>query len=211
MRMEPLNPPATDALLLDEIRGHLCLDAADDDAMMGTLARTAEAMMEAHLGVALVARDVAFHLDGFRACPSACAPWWQGTREGPMTWATGAARAIALPLRPLIDVLKVEIWQQDGWQEWASENYSATPGMMPFLRPAGGTGWPAVGRPQEGLRITARVGFGEDWNAVPATIRHAMLQLVAWLYSHRGDEAGDNALVASGAAAMVASYRKVRL
>jgi hypothetical protein len=211
MRIETLTPPATDALLLGEIRTHLRTDSAEDDAALATLARTAEAMMEAHLGLALVNRDVALYLDRFPTCEQNNTCWWQGMREGPMSWLSGVGRALELPLRPLIAISKVEVWQGDGWQEWAAANYSVSPGLLPLLHLAGGNVWPMPSRPADGIRITARTGFGEDWNAVPATIRHAMLQLVAWLYTHKGDEPGENAVTASGAASMVNAYRRARL
>ena len=211
MRIEILTSATCDPLLLDDVRTHLRTDSADDDATLATLARTAEAMMEAHLGVALIARDVAMYLDQFPSRAAACSDWWQGTREGPMDWISGASGAAILPARPLISLSKIEVWQAGGWQEWATVNYSASTGLMPLLHRAQGSAWPVPDRAQEGIRIAGRVGFGENWNAVPANLRHAMLQLVAWLYTHRGDEAGEDAMRASGAAAMVTNFRKVRL
>lgn len=211
MRIETLIPAATDALLLDEVRNHLRIGGADDDATLATLARTAEGLMEAYLGAALVARDTVIYLDGLPECTDAPACWWQGTREGPMSWATGEGRALLLPLRPLIALSEIAVWQAGAWQVWDSAHYSASLGIMPSLQLAGGALWPRPQRASEGIRITARFGFGENWNAVPATIRHALLQLVAWLYTHKGDEDSENAIERSGAAAMVASFRKVRL
>jgi uncharacterized phiE125 gp8 family phage protein len=168
-------------------------------------------MMEAHLGVALIARDVALYLNRVPACEQSNACWWQGTREGPAAWLSGAEHVLELPLRPLTMITKVEVWQAEGWQEWAAENYSVSLGLLPFLHLASGRAWPMPIRTTDGIRITARIGFGEDWNAVPTTIRHAMLQLIAWLYTHKGDEPGANAITASGAANMVGAYRRARL
>ncbi|WP_417451283.1 head-tail connector protein [Kordiimonas sp.] len=212
MHIETLTPPAADTLLLDEVRGHLRLDGADDDAGLATLARTAEGLMENYLGAALVARDVALYLDGFPALGMAVHEcWWQGTREGPINWLHASPQSLPLPLRPLISIASIEIWQAEGWQTWDASNYSTSSGRIPLLHLTSGVGWPAPARARSGIRITARVGFGENWNAVPEVIRHAMLQLVAYLYTHRGDEGADDVLVSSGAAQMVNAYRQVKL
>ncbi|WP_262689788.1 head-tail connector protein [Kordiimonas aestuarii] len=212
MLMETLTPPETDTLLLDDVRGHLRLDSAEDDAGLAVLARTAEALMEAHLGAALVARDMVLSLDSFPAsCSGTADRWWQGTREGPMSWLHASARSFPLPLRPLISIASIEVWQAPGWQSWPASNYNITPGLLPMLHLAAGTSWPVPSRERAGVRITARTGFGENWNAVPELIRHALLQLVAYLYTHRGDEGAEDAVHASGAASMVSQYRQVKL
>ena len=211
MRIETLSAPTSGTLLLDEVKDHLRLGSSDEDAALAALMRTAETMMENHLGAALVAREVRVYLDRFTASAATPDLWWQGTLEGPMSWAQGAASTLPLPVRPLIEVSKVEIWRADGWDEWPAANYSVSPGMTAFLHAADGAAWPTPARASGGIRITARIGFGEDWNAVPPAVRHALQQLVAWLYSHRGDEAAEDAMTASGAVALVAPYRKARL
>ena len=87
---------------------------------------------------------------------------------------------------------------------------SFRPGLAPEVALLGVMTAPAEQREQ--IRITARAGFGENWNAVPLVIRQALLQLVTYLYTHRGDTGeGANALTASGASALVSTYRQVRL
>jgi len=55
------------------------------------------------------------------------------------------------------------------------------------------------------IAFTAGYGVGAD---VPAPIKSAILQTIAWLYEHRG---GDAAPVPDGALALLAPYRVTRL
>ncbi len=189
MRFEVLTRPASDPLLLDEVKDHLRVDGGDDDASLGALIEAATACLEAHLGAALVARDVHIFLDHI---PISTAP----------------AR---LPVRPIAALDAVEVKLADGtWQAVAQEAVSFRPGLSPEVALLGAVTVNAGQR--EPLRLSARAGFGEHWNAVPLVIRQALLQLITYLYTHRGDMGeGANALVASGASALVSTYRQVRL
>ncbi len=186
MRFEVINPPMSDAILLDEVKDHLRVDGGDDDAGLGAMVATATACLEAHLSAAFIARDVHIFLDG-------------GCRQNTPQ---------RLPIRPVTSLDAVDVKDADGnWQTVPLSAVSFRPGLAPEVSLSG----PSTEGPDQ-IRITARAGFGENWNDVPLVIRQALLQLVTYLYTHRGDMGeGANVLKASGAAALVATYRQVRL
>lgn len=189
MRFEVLTPPASDPLLLDEVKDHLRMDGTDDDAGLGALIATATACLEAHLGMAFVARDVHIFLDH---APKDTAP-------------------VRLPIRPVATIDGAAVKVADGtWQTVAPEAISFRGGVSPVVTIPNTIA--PTGRQCENLRLAVRAGFGENWNAVPLVIRQALLQLIAYLYTHRGDTGEEaNALAASGAGALVSTYRQVRL
>lgn len=53
------------------------------------------------------------------------------------------------------------------------------------IRPAIGKTWPATLRDREAVTIAFTSGFGDAPDDVPASIRHALLEMVATAYEHR--------------------------
>jgi uncharacterized phiE125 gp8 family phage protein len=53
------------------------------------------------------------------------------------------------------------------------------------IRPAIGKTWPATLRDREAVVVSFTSGFGDTSDDVPATIRHALLEMIATAYEHR--------------------------
>ena len=72
---------------------------------------------------------------------------------------------------------------------------------------------PAPGRELNGIVIDVTAGYGTDAEAVPAPLRHAILQLVAHWYENRSAVTYDRAQGISplGVDALIAPYRIVAL
>lgn len=213
MRIETLQMPETTPVLLDEVKDHLRIDGADEDASLGALSATAITLVETYLDMALVDRQVAIYLDTFSVSGEAQAErWWHGVADGSITELGRATYHVALPIKPVQSIEQVDITVAGGGSvNWGSDNYYLKPGLSPALVRKNGRAWPVPGSKLEGIKISATAGFGPDWNHVPASIRQALLMLVTHLYYNRGDTAAGSVLQESGAAALLAAFKGMRL
>ncbi|MEX0299199.1 MAG: head-tail connector protein [Kordiimonas sp.] len=214
MRVETVSLPSKTAILLDEIKDHLRIDCADEDAALGALSATATTLVEIYLDLMLVERPVIIYLDHWFAEPGPAGTelWWDGLADGNMNGCWRSLPHCSLPVKPLRSVEKIEIKAATGEQiEWGSHNYYLKPGLAPVLVRERGRAWPVPSAGADGIKISATAGFGPDWNHVPASIRQALLMLVAHLYYNRGDTAEGSPLKESGASALLATYRGARL
>jgi len=218
MRIEQQNAPETTPILLDEIKEHLRIDGAEEDANLGALGAAAVAVIETHLDMALVNRPVVIYLDSWPAAGSRSVdvPWWSGVAEGAITELEQVAYHAPLPVKPVQSVEAVEIITAGGSTvAWGVENYYLKPGINPALVRQYGRAWPVSGAVAEGIRISVTAGFGANWNHVPASIRQALLMLVTHMYYNKGDAptgiATGNPLKASGASNFLTAYRDMRL
>lgn len=223
MRIEQQTAPETTPILIDEIKDHLRVDGAEEDASLGALGAAAVTLIESYLGLALVDRPVVIYLDAWPSAPArpAVEAWWSGVAEGAITELQQAGYHAPLPVRPVAAVDTVEITTASGDTViWQAENYYLKKGLSPALVRKYGRAWPVPGTASEGIKIKATAGFGPDWNHVPAGIRQALLMLVTHLYYNRGQvqgavgapaTGGGNPITASGAAGMLTAYREMRL
>ncbi|WP_286828749.1 MULTISPECIES: head-tail connector protein [Kordiimonas] len=209
MRIETLSAPASEPLLLDEIKNHLRLDGSADDVGLGGLLRAAREMVENHLGLCLINRSLALYLDAWPGSMGQM-PWWQGVASGSMAAFVRMAEYLPLPVRPVSGIGAIQTYDVDGAATvWDAENYNLKPGLEPALYRTSGS-WPTPGRTLDGISIELTTGFGDSWNDVPADIRQALLMLVAHLFENRGDT-GTKAMDASGAGAVLKPYRKLQI
>ena len=210
---DPLNEP----VLLDELKDHLRLDGAAEDAGLGAFITTARTLIEQHADLVLVNRDIALYLDRWPRTSAAGGdvPWWAGTASGAMSLLDRAASTALLPVRPVSSVASIAVVAPDDSETvWAADNYQLTPGLSSRITLVSGRRWPVPGRAADGIKITLTAGFGPSWNSVPASVRQAVLMLASYLYANRGDARSDGssgAIIASGAASLLAPYRERRL
>jgi len=209
MRIETLSPPASEPLLLDEIKNHLRLDGSADDVGLGALLVAARELVETHIGLCLMNRSLALYLDAWPATMGRM-PWWQGVACGSMAAFARTAEYLPLPVRPVDSISTIQIYDAAGTPTiWDAENYGLKPGLEPALYRTKGS-WPRPGRTLDGIRIELTAGFGDSWNDVPADIRQALLMLMAHLFENRGDT-GSQAMNESGAATILKPYRKLQI
>ncbi|MBL4837125.1 MAG: phage head-tail connector protein [Kordiimonadaceae bacterium] len=214
MRIETLTVPGVNAILLDEVKDHMRIDGTDEDASLGALVGTATSLVEGYLDLALIDRQVALYLDAWPTTSGKKAnePWWNGVADGAISTLDSSCYHVPLMIKPVHIISGIDITTADGSTvAWGTDNYYLKPGMAPALVRKYGRSWPVPGVRADGIKITATAGFGADWNTVPASIRQALLMLVAHLYYNRGNEAGGNAFLASGAAPLLASFRDMRI
>ncbi|GAA0566699.1 head-tail connector protein [Rhizomicrobium electricum] len=182
MSLQLLTPPAAEPVTLAEAKAHLKIDTSDEDALVATLITAARARAEWHTGRAFVTQRWRLRLDA----------WPQ---QG----------VIELPLPPLVSVEEVAVTDAGGIRSvldpaaYRVDAASAPGRVIVTVRP------PSL-RARDGLEVAFTAGYG-DASAVPVAIQQAILEVVADLYTHRGD---DDPVGVSGQA-LLAPYRVFKL
>jgi uncharacterized phiE125 gp8 family phage protein len=187
-----LSGPAGEPVSLDEAKAFLRLDTTDEDALVTTLVTAARLHIEGTTGQALLAQSWRLVLDDW---PATC--------------------AVSLPLGPLASLTAITAYDADGTPDDLSLDgilWDATATPPQLFLPAGFAAGATL-RPRQGIEIDFVAGYGSDPEDVPATLRQALLLLVAYWYENRDAViiAGAGTIVPTGFDQLVAPYRSVRL
>ncbi|MDT3686759.1 MAG: hypothetical protein RO009_17145 [Pseudorhodoplanes sp.] len=98
-------------------------------------------------------------------------------------------RVVELPLPPLQEVLEVSYRDPAGTLQTLPETAFQVAGIgdegKGRIEPLAGSYWPETGDYVEAVLITFRAGYGDTPEDVPATIRSAILEIVAARYAFR--------------------------
>ncbi len=187
MRTGPLGEPVT----LEEVKTHLRLDGASEDALLASLILTSRLHIEAALGLALISQGWRLVLD----------KW---PRDG----------VVSLPIAPVRSIEEIRVRDADGTPTVVPvEEYDLASAGRPQRIVYLGNGWPVPGRRVAGIEIDLAAGYGATADDVPAPIRQALLLLIAHWYEHRDPfEIGAPQTHVPGAVSRLLSpYRPVRL
>ena len=181
-----ITPPSSEPVTLAEAKAHLKVDTGDDDALLSSLIVAARARAEWHSGRALVTQGWTLWLD-------------EWSQDG----------LIEIPLPPLQSVTSVTTYAlNDEAHILDPLLYQVDAASAPALLALRDTVLPPTDlRAINAVAIAFTAGYG-DADAVPQPVKQAILQIVADLYAHRGDEA---ALVSPTAEALLAPYRIFKL
>jgi uncharacterized phiE125 gp8 family phage protein len=184
--------PALEPVSLAEAKAHLRLDGTVEDSLVQSLVITSRLHIEAALGLALVTQSWSYFLDR----------WPRSGR-------------ISLPIRPVAAISHVRAWSADGGSVLldTADFLLDGQGLPPRLVLRGGVVPVEPLRALNGIEIGFTAGFGPSAEDVPATIRHALLLLVAHWYENREPVeigAGANAVPAM-VSELLAPYRRRRL
>jgi len=208
MRIDPVTIAPREPITLDSLKDHLRIDEATEDAYLASLIETARQTLEVAYNIAFITRDVHVYLDGWPH--DSAERWWSGQQGGALGDMVSPRLRIAIPVRPAQTLVMVEVFRDEVWQAVPQDGSYLQPGLGPMLYPSAALRSAKSDRATDGIRLRLAVGFGADWNAVPAAIQMAVLRLSAHLYAHRGD-APVAAMTASGARQLMAPYRQVTL
>jgi len=183
MSLQLLFPPATEPVTLDEAKAHLKLDTADEDALVTTLITAARARAEWHTGRAFVTQRWRLFLDAWPA---------DGVAE--------------IPLPPLVSVEEVAVTDASGVRSVLDPTvYRVDAASQPGRVICNSR--PTLLRDRDCLEIAFTAGYGAA-AAVPAMVREAILEIIADLHAHRGDDDGP---VGLSGQALLAPYRIFKL
>ncbi len=184
--------PALEPVSLAETKAHLRIDGTAEDALLQSLIITSRLHIEAALGLALITQSWGCFLDR----------WPKAGR-------------LVLPLRPVAAISHVRIWSDDGTSETLDPARFLLDGQgaPPRLVALDSTLDLARRRAINGIEIGFTAGFGGAPEDVPATIRHALLLLVAHWYENREPvQIGQSvAAVPAMVSELLGPYRRRRL
>jgi len=161
MTLTLLIGPAVEPLELDDVKAHLRLDGADEDAMLAGLITTSRLHIEAALGLAL--NDQTWR--------------WQADCWPPNS-------VVELMTRPLRSVTQIVVRAEDTTPTIVDPaDYIVDPAKGRIV--PHGKNWPQPGMRLAGIEIEFVAGFGSDATDVPEPIRQALRLLVAHWYEVR--------------------------
>jgi uncharacterized phiE125 gp8 family phage protein len=156
--------PAYEPITLAEAKLHLRVDTTAEDGLISSLILTSRLHVETALDLALITQSWSYFLDAWPGDP-----------------------IINLPLRPVQSINAVRLYADDGTYETiAPSRYLLDGGGTParLVRRDAST-FPRPNRIANGIEIAFTAGYGHVAADVPATVRHAILLLVAHWYEHR--------------------------
>jgi hypothetical protein len=196
--------PTVEPVSLDDVKAQLSIDGAADDTILTMYITAARQHAENMTGLALITQTWELVLD---AWPTQGEPWWDGVRQGAMSSLTSNNRAsnVLLPRYPLqtVDTITADAVAVTIADIFTVDTYQK-PGRLVVKN---GAAWPSYVQNANAIVITYTAGFGDAAADVPAALRVGLLQMIASLYSHRGDECSiEDAWKNSGAANAFSSY-----
>jgi len=151
-----------DLITLEEAKLYLRVDTPDDNTLIGTLAKTAENIIEKFTGRVLMTRIFELVFDS-------------------------AGDSIEISKSPLQEVVRIETIDAAGVKTEVSRSlYDVdTSGIFGRIKLKAGCVWPSH-RGFASFIITVKAGYGDTADAVPAPLRQAALLALAILYETRG-------------------------
>lgn len=200
--------PAVEPVTLAELKDHLRITGASEDAYLSSLIVASRMLLEEWLKRKLIEQT----LEGFLDHPGIAGSWWEGRIVAAIS-AVASLRVIQLPWAPTISVLDVALYSLDDEEtivDPASYRVDRVDRDLPSRITLKETVvWPGGSyRNQNSLRVRWKAGYGTAATDVPAPIRLALKMLAAHLYANRGEcTDGDSCLGACGAKSIISTYR----
>lgn len=187
-RLVETTPPAAEPLDLSDVKKVLLVDHSGDDTLIGNLISVARQFCEEVTGRSLINRTYSLYLDEWKE------------------------DELLLPKPPLVSVSQIKVYAENGTSSvFPSSGYfvdiAGTPGRIVLTQSSVP---PLPARIANGIEIQFTAGYGAASSNIPPLLRQGMKQIIAHLYEHRGENY-DQALLASGAAAIFKPYCLMRL
>jgi hypothetical protein len=203
LKLQLTAPPARLPVDLNELRAQLRLDDDQtvEDAILLAALRSATEACETFTRRSLITQTWTYFRDAWPGGDNG-APLHEGWREAAL--GKSSVRALVLPRPPLQSVIHVKTFAEDDTEVlWpASEYFVDAAGLPGRLVARAGQAFPAPGRAANGIEVRFVAGHGDTPGDVPARLRQGIVQLAAYHFENRGDNAAEAALSASGAGAL---------
>ena len=185
MPLQLITAPPVEPVTLTDARLHLKDDTSDDDALITRLITAARARAEWHTGRALNTQGWILWLDGWPQC---------GTIEIPLPPLQNVSAVTVYAPDDSATVLDPATYQVDAVSAPARLTLKST------LLPPGNL------RAINSVAVAFTVGYGDNADDVPAGFRAAVLELIAFLYEHRGEAPAE---LPTDVLAMLAPFRLI--
>lgn len=206
--------PAVEPVTADELRTHIrgLTSTMLPDAEADDLIQEARELIEESIGVALITQTWTLSLDNW---PLGEERFTEGFSTGSVADLYARPSTVELPRYPLQSIDSVTTYDEDGDSTAVTVasvfdvDTAQVPGRM---RLKVGQVWPSALRGTNAIEVSYVSGYGDAASDVPAALKRAVKQLAAYLYSQRGDACDvSDALISSGAAAILDRYKVVRV
>lgn len=190
MKAELITAPAAEPVTLAEAKEWLRVDGADEDAAISRLVASAREALERATGRLMATQTWRLSLDAWPA-------------------PTGDLTVMALPLAPVQTIAAVRVFDHAGAAQTIAAAAYQLVGPADAARLLFKSAPAAPGRAVGGIEIECVAGYGAP-SAVPASLRQAVVELVAQWFQQRGDATDARALPET-VRALIAPYRRARL
>ncbi|PID37133.1 MAG: hypothetical protein CR993_01710 [Rhodobacterales bacterium] len=192
MLVEQTTVPGT-ALPVSQFKDHLRLgtgfaDGALQDEVLEAYLRAAMSAIEARIGKALISRSYSWTLTAWRDLAAQVLP------IAPVRAITGLTIVDRLGAEEVIDPARYGLEPDRHRPKLVARS---------LLLPAIPVGGKAV--------IAFEAGFGPGWDDLPADLKQAVLMLAAQFYENRGTGLAGEGRIPPAVAALIGSYRNLRL
>lgn len=186
----PVNP----AVSLSDAKDFLRVTTSDDDALITSLILAATKMVENYLNRFLITQthDVFYDFIPQRTVDSrdgkGSEPWWDGTREGPVSIFQARSDFLQLPYGPVQSVTTFKTYNiSNVVSTFDSSNYhldNASDSARIALNDT--SEWPSDLRARNAIEIRVVYGYGDDADDIPSDIVTAIKLILTPLYESRG-------------------------
>lgn len=189
-RTKLLVAPVLLPVTVQEAKDYLRVDGSLEDSRIELMIKAATQRLEEFCDQKFLTQDWVQYLDCW---PSRARDdmWWDGVREMPVSELYSGSDSIDLLIGPVQTVLEFNTYADDGVAELFPSTSYIVDNVGTFGRvalPLGGV-WPTtILRKLNGIEIKVRCGIATTRETLPAGLRQAVLELVAHMYEHRGDE-----------------------
>jgi len=204
--------PASEPITAVELRSHIRTDITElPDNEANEIIEEARQMIEDYSGLAFISQSWRLTLDHW---PAASEAWWDGVRQIHRNEIYSGIASLELPRWPLASITSVTVYDEDSnatavtvGTTFDVDIYS-TPGRLTLKR---GSTWPVALRANNAINIVYVAGYANALS-VPATMKRAVKNLSAFLYTNRGDNCSPNeAMEKSGVDQIIGIYKPQRV
>lgn len=195
--------PLEEPISLAEAKLHLRVDHTDEDSLISSLIIASRQLVEDHINTAIIEQTWVWTFNKW----SDVTKFDSAADNIKTSFTSSSGRYVSVPRGPIVSVTSIKTYDSnDTATAWDLSNTLILTGEKSiYLRL--GASWPSVGREVGGVEITYKAGLATLAADAPATIRQAILQLVAYHYEQRGLEGdGQPAPIPAPALAMLAPF-----
>ncbi len=190
----------TEPVTITEAKTHLRVTSSADDTYITALIKAARVACENYTSTTMAPKTIRLTMDGMPGAPGA---WWDGVREGPLSFIQGVANQLVFAYPPLFAVSSFKYYDDsDAEYTFSSTNYyvdNSDPGQRGRLVLRRGAVWPPIAlRVAAGIIVDFTAGFGNTGYPLPEGFKQALLKVISFMYKNRGSCADDGCAAAYG-------------
>jgi hypothetical protein len=185
--------PSLKPLSLEEVKGFLKIDVADEDVLLNALIDSATERLQDYLNIKIMYQKWAIYFDCFGVSRNPKADNYDSWSEGYIPDLFSTLNYLELPIGNIQRIESFKTYDDDNeYYLFDKSNYNVdlytTPARIALKR---NSVWPAtVLRTLNGVEIIVEVGWVTQ-DEVPAPIKQALRLYIAQMYESRGDDTNE--------------------